>query len=371
MTDVEPLIVSSFERIFPQPTAEADWDGVLRRAGVRSRRYLVGLALVAALVLAPAAWAVAQAFEGKPAPPSVKSFFQVERGVSVKMAKALGRKQPRAIVSKAHGVIQVKTADGPLDLWAAPATGGGTCYLVGWESDLNHAHASVYGGSCVSATAKLNNTDTGGSPHNLDFSSGGDHAHRNYEVVEGYAYGNATTVRVALANGHSKTLPVVEGFFLGVFRRSAKSLAAHRLGQDRIVAVTARNTHGHIVGYWKEPPAPVPAHIVAVGSKHITLVHGARLLSPTRLAITTWGATGCPSLPKLLSIQNRHVIGILLRAGKPPSRTCSTKRVLTPVVIAIDPKQIDVHHKLTIHLYYGAGTTGSKYDTVVLTAPPL
>ena len=32
MIDVEPLIVSSFERIFPQPDAEADWDEVLRRA---------------------------------------------------------------------------------------------------------------------------------------------------------------------------------------------------------------------------------------------------------------------------------------------------------------------------------------------------
>jgi hypothetical protein len=47
--DVEPLITESFDRIFPQPVAEEDWEGVLRRAGLhgrRSRRRL--LALVAA-----------------------------------------------------------------------------------------------------------------------------------------------------------------------------------------------------------------------------------------------------------------------------------------------------------------------------------
>jgi hypothetical protein len=69
MIDVEPLIVSSFERIFPQLIAEANWDEVLRRAGVARRpgrfarlrrgslrlsgRRLV-LASVAALVLAAA-----------------------------------------------------------------------------------------------------------------------------------------------------------------------------------------------------------------------------------------------------------------------------------------------------------------------------
>ena len=67
---------------------------------------------VVALVLAPAAWAITQAFHGRPAPSSIKSFFQDGNKFHAKIAKALGRKEPRAIVSKAHGVIQVKTADG-------------------------------------------------------------------------------------------------------------------------------------------------------------------------------------------------------------------------------------------------------------------
>ena len=38
MIDVEPLIAESFDRIFPQPVAEENWEEVLRRANVRGRR---------------------------------------------------------------------------------------------------------------------------------------------------------------------------------------------------------------------------------------------------------------------------------------------------------------------------------------------
>lgn len=245
MIDVEPLIVSSFERIFPQPEAEVDWNEVLRRAGVRNHRYLVAVAVVVALVLAPAAWAIAQALEGTPAPPSVKSDFQAWNKMSATVADALARKVPEAIVSKAHGVIQVKTADGPVDLWAAPAKDGGTCYLVAWQSGLNHARAYGSGG-CYSATAKLNNAES--SAHNLAWSSGGDSEHRNYNIVTGYAYGRASTVRVTLSNGSTKTLPVVEGLFLGALHQST-----HWRLRPKIVSLTARNARGDVVGYWRQP----------------------------------------------------------------------------------------------------------------------
>lgn len=239
MTDVESLIVSSFERIFPQPNPEADWDEVRRRAGMRSRRYLAAAALVVALVLAPAAWAITRAFEGKPAPPSVKSFFQTSNKMNATIAKALGRKEPRAIVSKAHGVIQVRTTDGPLDLWAAPARGGGTCQLVAWQTDASHPRTSQSGG-CYAATPTSNN---------LDWSSGGDYWHRNYNVVTGYAYGDATTVRVTLSNGGTKNLPVVEHLFLGALPQSI-----HWGQRPTIISVAARNARGRVVGYWRRPP---------------------------------------------------------------------------------------------------------------------
>lgn len=244
MIDVEPLIVSSFERIFPQPNPEADWDEVRRRAGVRSRRYLASVALVVALVVAPAAWAITQAFEGKPAPPSVKSFFQTSNKMRAQMAKALGRKEPKAIVSKAHGVIQVKTADGPIDLWAAPAQGGGSCSLVAWEPNPSHPQGAESGG-CYAAMPN----NAGSSGHNLDWSSGGDYWHRNYNVVTGYVYGDATTLRVTLSNGRTKTLPVVEHLFLGALHQSI-----HWRQHPKITSVTARNAHGRVVGYWRRPP---------------------------------------------------------------------------------------------------------------------
>jgi hypothetical protein len=243
MIDVEPLIVSSFERIFPQPDSEADWDEVRRRAGVHSRRYLASVALVVALVLAPAAWAIRQAFHGKPAPPSVRSYFKTSNTMRAEIARTLGRKEPKAIASKAHGVIQVQTADGPIDLWAAPARGGGTCDFVGWESDVDHAHAGGLG-SCYPATSASSNTQS--SAHDLEFGTWGDYNHRNYKIVNGYAYGAATTVRVTLTNGHTTTLPVVEHLFLGALHQST-----HWRKRPKLVSVIARNTHGDIVGYWR------------------------------------------------------------------------------------------------------------------------
>jgi hypothetical protein len=45
--------------------------------------------------------------------------------------------------------------------------------------------------------------------------------------------------------------------------------------------------------------------------------------------------------------------------------------VISPVVIAINPKQINVHHRLTIRLYYPKGVIRRYLRPVVLTAPPL
>jgi hypothetical protein len=215
------------------------WQDVLKRARRSRRRYVGAAAVVAVLVLVPAAWAITQAFEGKPAPPSVKSFFRTSNKMNAMVAKTLGKKVPRAIVSKAHGVVQVKTADGPLDLWAAPARGGGTCQLIAWEPNPSHPHTSEVGG-CYSATP---------APNNLSWSSGGDYWHRNYNVVSGYAYGDAATVRVALSNGRTLTLPVVEHLFLGALHQSI-----HWRQRPRIISVTARDAYGHIVGYWKRAP---------------------------------------------------------------------------------------------------------------------
>jgi hypothetical protein len=222
------------------------WNDVLRRARRARRRYVAAVASIAALVVVPAAWAISHAFEGKPAPQSIKSAFQESNKMATMFAKALGRRQPRAIASKAHGVIQVQTADGALDLWAAPATGGGTCYFDGWESDV-HKTSAFGESSCIPGSAER----TRSAAHSLNISWGGDYAHREYEVLKGYAFRGATTVRLRLSDGRTKTLPVVEGLFLGAIRRGENSLRSHR--GIRVVSATARNARGHVVGTFSWP----------------------------------------------------------------------------------------------------------------------
>jgi hypothetical protein len=112
----------------------------------------------------------------------------------------------------------------------------------------------------------------------------------------------------------------------------------------------------------------------------VNLLDGARLLSPTRLAIVTVGSSSCPAVPDKLVVQSPHTIRIDLTEGswrpagntqelvpRPPSSgICTTDLTTTPIVVAIDPKQIDVHHRLTVRLYYRAGGR-----PVVRYAPPL
>lgn len=112
---------------------------------------------------------------------------------------------------------------------------------------------------------------------------------------------------------------------------------------------------------------------------------GARFLSPTRLAIPAIvGSSNCPSVPAELVVRSPHAIRVDLVVGS-WSRTASGLRVRVPhspgvcltdlhqvpIVIAIDPKQIDVHHRLKVSLYYPKGVIRRYGRPVVVTVPPL
>ena len=215
------------------------WNDVLGRARSSRRRYAAIVATVAALVLVPATWAAVDAFEGTPAPQSIQQNFlrwDVQAAArQYALAKAgFTAKVPRAEPDKAHGVLQLQTGDGPLDMWAAPATGGGACYFIGWESDLSRP-AGAYGyGGCLPATPKNDDEITWGEV-NLP------PTHPNYWVLSGFVYGGAANVDVALADGRSTTLPVVEGFFMAAFGSDEKvaSLTAHD-ADGNVVATSIR-----------------------------------------------------------------------------------------------------------------------------------
>lgn len=116
---------------------------------------------------------------------------------------------------------------------------------------------------------------------------------------------------------------------------------------------------------------------------------GARFISPTRLALVTSGSPECPVVPYAMSVQSPHSIRIDLTTGswkrrphgvspgvpslRPPQARgprCSLGHILEPVAIAIDPKQINVHRRLKVSLYYFTGDA-AFVRPVVLTAPPL
>jgi hypothetical protein len=81
-------------------------------------------------------------------------------------------------------------------------------------------------------------------------------------------------------------------------------------------------------------------------------VQGARFLSPTRLLVVTFGSGSCPALPNDLVVLSPHAIRIHLAQPEPPGRSCTSDLRGTPVIVAIDPKRVDVHQPVTLRLYY-------------------
>ena len=111
-----------------------------------------------------------------------------------------------------------------------------------------------------------------------------------------------------------------------------------------------------------------------------------RFLSPTRLAIPgIAGSSNCPSVPAKLIVRRQHAIwldlvlgswsrtasGLRLRLPSAPRGGCLDDLVPTPVVVAIDPKQVDVHRRLRVSLYYPKGVSRRYRRPVVFTVPPL
>jgi hypothetical protein len=139
-----------------------------------------------------------------------------------------------------------------------------------------------------------------------------------------------------------------------------------------------------------EPTGPVATRPVVLpispkGLRGLDPPAGARFLSPTRLAIAgIAGSSNCPSVPRRLVVESRHHIRIDLVVGS-WGRTASGRRVQVlrrpricladlhpvPVVIAVDPAEIDVHDQLKVSLYYPSFAVRSYKRPAIVTAPPL
>ncbi|HEY3577221.1 MAG TPA: hypothetical protein VGK68_04375 [Gaiellaceae bacterium] len=220
--------------VTPEPRDR--WNDVHRRAQRSRRRYTAVVAAVAALVLVPATWAAVDAFDGTPAPQAIhQSFVQFNAGADQMEAyiarEGFKRHFPRADASKAHGVLQIATSDGPLDMWAAPEVDGtGTCWFVGWESDM-HGDRAMGGGTCTEGDDPgINASWEWGAPH------------PDYTVLHGSVAGDETTLDVTLTDGRTTTLPVVEHLFLAALPRGSKP-----------ATIVGRDSAGDVVERWSDP----------------------------------------------------------------------------------------------------------------------
>jgi hypothetical protein len=197
---------------------------VLRRARRSRRRYGLVAVAVATLVLAPASWAIADAFEGSTPPESIGAGIVKLNALVPQLRESVAQTgNPVEIgtfdVAKLHGVMQVQTPDGPLDLWAAPGSNGSVCE---WEA----------------FQANLGDSDGGCWNPPLTFVSGGlgsISVDPGLGIADGYtSIPNAATATVTLSDGQSATSPVVEGFYLVTFEQLP---GEQRLGTDRGPAI--------------------------------------------------------------------------------------------------------------------------------------
>jgi hypothetical protein len=193
------------ERIYALATAPAK-----RRRRSARPRLLLGVA-VAALVLVPTAVAVGgkliDLFEGTPAPPDIStSFSEFNSFPDPAVQDGIAWKWPRVDVSKAHGVIEVQTPDGPEDMWAAPNDQGGQCYFIDFADDPVGDHGAYGFGGC--------NTSTPDPAEKIGPGDVWTAEHPDLKTVWGTVYVDAATVRLTFDDGSTADVPVVEHLFL-------------------------------------------------------------------------------------------------------------------------------------------------------------
>jgi hypothetical protein len=223
------------ELVPPFEPGDPGWEDVLRRARRTRRRY--GLVAVAALalLLVPTSLAlrgeISNLFEGTPAPPEISKAFETDnKAADLATQSGFKSRFPHAIVAEAHGALEVPTSDGPQDLWVAPNDEGGTCYFIDWANDPPVNDEKFGTGGC--GRAETPTSDIAVSWVWVD-------PHPTLLTLYGEVRVPAASVEVNLADGSKRTLPVVEGYFLGSLDRDAQ-----------VERVTAFDASGSQVAIW-------------------------------------------------------------------------------------------------------------------------
>jgi len=211
--------------------------GLARRRRSRRSRLVLGIA-AAALVVVPTALAfggkIVDLFEGTPAPPEVSTTFTaLNKMADYSLQQGFAWKIPHSDVSKAHGVIEIQTADGLEDLWAAPSDQGGNCYFIDFANDPPGPNGKYGFGGCDPSPPPASNINWGDvwvAPH------------PDLLTVWGSVFVDAANVQVTLDDGSTLNLPVVERLFLGSVPKGAK-----------VEKVAAFDAAGDQVAEWTRP----------------------------------------------------------------------------------------------------------------------
>jgi hypothetical protein len=231
-------------RIYALATAPATRDQrELERRWSARRPRLVLVVVAAALLAVPTAVAfggkIVGLFQGTPAPAEISTNFAGSNRMADTLADFATRQGfaltvPHADVSKAHGVIEIETPDGPQHLWAAPSDRGGNCYFIDFADDPPSPAGEKLGiGGCDPSPPPASNINWG----QVWF-----RPHPELVTVWGSVFVDAATVRVEFEDGSTLNLPVVERLFLGSLAKG-----------EKVGKVTAFDADGNKVAEWTEP----------------------------------------------------------------------------------------------------------------------
>jgi hypothetical protein len=226
-------------------TDDSDWLDVRHRAGRPLRRaaLVAGVAVVAALLVAPAFGVGGRVFDliqGHQAPPEVQTLFAANdqaRERHFAYAQAAGvqmhdRFSP-VIASETRSVAAIDTADGPIDLWAAPTQDGRQCWFIQTGGEAGRPFGS---GSCdgIDQTGAIRPEGPGWTierPSVLFF-----HVRLYDDAI--------TRVQLEIQGADELSLPVISGHALGTIPKQE---------HVRLLSVVGFNADGEVVARWTAP----------------------------------------------------------------------------------------------------------------------
>lgn len=146
-------------------------------------------------------------------------------------------------------MVQVQTPDGPLDVWGAPSSRGGLCTFSTYQADLARG---AHGGDISEGCWEPGSLDAG----SIRWETHG--PRDDVYVNEGYTDNtNATSAQVTFKIGPqilSKTVPVVEGFYIAVFPRDPSAPPAWEGINVKVEKAVTLDARGNPLETWKQAP---------------------------------------------------------------------------------------------------------------------